>query len=464
MKAASLPKPPTTGHHLAEDEESPSKPVPPGRTKGVVGLSAKVLGAKVLGAQPAISVGAAFQGTAFGTFAPPDVQLAVGNTVELEMTNDTGEVFDRSGHLLRAFDLNLLFGAIQGTDPKVLFDPSTNLFFASFETKQAGGDAVNLALTSDPVHGTWHVYNVAQNSAGYVFDQPKLGISGNKVMLAWNDRGDVGPEDYHVVSKSALVAFDGSAPGTVWANDAGRLNMIPVISLSATSTQYAIYHNYDTSSVGVLAFTGVPGVSALTATETVLPVAPTSAPPAARQPGSTRTLESSDDRLQSAAWRDNTLWATGGDGCTYPGDQHERACVRLIKVSTSNGQIALSRDVDLAWPSGNDLMYPAVATSGSGDLFLSMSGSSPTIYPSSLAAEVPGGVIGSSVGGLLFASGVAPLSCPVWCVGRNRFGDYSGASVDPTDPTKVWMASEFGRLTRSGSSEEWATEIGRFGS
>jgi hypothetical protein len=40
---------------------------------------------------------------------------------------------------------------------------------------------------------------------------------------------------------------------------------------------------------------------------------------------------------------------------------------------------------------------------------------------------------------------------------RNRWGDYSGASLDPLDTAKAWVSSEY-----AGTSNEWSTWIGQF--
>src|SRR5207302_73456 len=45
------------------------------------------------------------------------------------------------------------------------------------------------------------------------------------------------------------------------------------------------------------------------------------------------------------------------------------------------------------------------------------------------------------------------------CGGHNRWGDYSGAAADPTDPTDVWVAGEY--ALNNPNSCTWGTAIGR---
>jgi len=43
-----------------------------------------------------------------------------------------------------------------------------------------------LAVAAEP-GDTWTIYEVRGNTSDTCFDQPKLGISSDKVMLSWND-------------------------------------------------------------------------------------------------------------------------------------------------------------------------------------------------------------------------------------------------------------------------------------
>jgi len=57
---------------------------------------------------------------------------------------------------------------------------------------------------------------------------------------------------------------------------------------------------------------------------------------------------------------------------------------------------------------------------------------------------------------ILLKSGVGPYT-PF----ANRWGDYSGASIDPSDATKVWVAGEFAFPIGNGSG--WGTWIAKIG-
>jgi hypothetical protein len=79
-------------------------------------------------------------------------------------------------------------------------------------------------------------------------------------------------------------------------------------------------------------------------------------------------------------------------------------------------------------------------------------------FASSEVAEAPGGTIGTSIGATIYANGTGVIDYS-GCTSPTaiRFGDYSGAALDPQSEGGVWTATEFG-LT--GCS--WGTQIAQF--
>ncbi len=43
--------------------------------------------------------------------------------------------------------------------------------------------------------------------------------------------------------------------------------------------------------------------------------------------------------------------------------------------------------------------------------------------------------------------------------GADRWGDYSGAAIDPSDQTKVWVAGEYARVEGGSEWGTWIAEI-----
>ena len=212
------------------------------------------------------------------------------------------------GAVLKSFDLGTFFSGAAGTgsDPKIVFDAASGEFYAAYISKVTSHDGpseIDLAVTSNP-QGSWAIYTVHAESI--LQDQPKLGVSSDKLTISWNDNGNSGPEEFMVIQKAGVAAHHSTVAATIWGPDSTRLNLIPADQLSASKTAFAVFHNYNSAKVGVLSFTGVPGISPVSFTESDASIARTSAPPAAAQPPSggkaSPTLDTGDDRLESAAW------------------------------------------------------------------------------------------------------------------------------------------------------------------
>ena len=405
-----------------------------------------------------------FQGLAEGgTIAPPDTQMAAGNTRVLEMVNNGGAFFGKlgGGMIGSSFDLGSLFITTPGTgtDPRVVFDPASHTYYAAYELRTPGGDDIRLGVATDP-GDTWTIYEVAGNTTDTCFDQPKLGFSGDKITLSWNDYKNakscstlpgsnfVGVE-YIVVQKAGVLNRDNSVPAVIWGPDSGRFPVVPVVSLSATNTQYAATKGVGGSNFGVMAFTGVPGISDVNiSSDNSYDIGKSAAAPDAQQPaGGNASIKSGDDRLLDAVWQNGNLWGSFTESCQTP----SRACNRFVQVRTTDGSV--QTNVTLLSDS-LDLYYPAVSLTSNGDLVFGLTISSSTLNPTATVAGVPGAVFGPVVFGIGYQSGDQAYSS------TDRWGDYSAAVTDPNDPTVVWVAQEFGGVKKKiGTSGTWGTSI-----
>jgi hypothetical protein len=461
VDAGQLPPARLGGPIQTEPEETGPKKARPPRTAGVVALEPRKIGRRTATIASIVG-GASVPGLTIDGKVPPDLTVAAGTTRIIETVNDSAQVFDHAGTSLGTFDLGTLFDGVagEGTDPKVAYDAPSRTFFMVYLTAGLAGGAseIDLGVATDPL-GAWTIYDV--HNEGRLQDQPKLGISSDKVTISWNDNGNSGPEEYKVIQKSGLVAHHGTVPGSIWGPDSSRLNVVPAIQLSSGNTAFAIFHNYGSATVGLMAFTGTPGVSAVSFTETDRGVARTSAPPNAAQPRAAAgkaspRLDTGDDRLESAVWRAGNLWASGNDTCRYRTDTSSRSCLRLIHVLTAGMTVA--RDVDITMV-GADVMYPAVVLDRSNDIWISFSSASTSQFAAAEVAEADAGAIGASIGANIYATGTGSIDYSGCTTDpRTRFGDYLGAASDPArEGQGVWVGGEFGV---AGCS--WGTQVAAF--
>ena len=396
---------------------------------------------------------------------PPDTQLAAGPGSVLEAVNDSVSAWSKTGSLLWDADLNAFFQVPSGqlfSDPRVLYDAQSGRWLLSgFSFDNSGNSQTYIAVsqTSDP-GGTWNVYTIGPNS-GVITDQPMTGVCADKVVMTWNDFNSSNTflaAETLVLQKSSLVA--GAAQVNVADfTSASEFRSVPAQSLAPTTTCWVTVNKADSAfpggsstspTLGVIAITGTPSANNVKLTETDPSIQATSPPPDPQQPSGTTNNSGDDDRLLSAVWQDNVLWTSATDACTPTGDTATRNCMRLIKVSTSGSAPSVLQDEDVA-TSGLDEYYPAVSLAYTGDLFVSYTASSSTLYPGAYAAISP------SVSGTAFT---APITINAGTGSYNggstpRWGDYSAAAPDPSAPGGVWVAAEY--APSDAASGDWAT-------
>jgi hypothetical protein len=401
---------------------------------------------------------------------PPDTQLAAGPNHIVEMVNSSGSVWDKSGTRLNLFDLNAFFAVPTGysfSDPRILYDRDSQRWFASgvafVRPTLASVVVIAVSTTSDPT-GTWVQYSAA-NSTTLTHDQPKIGVSLDKVVLSWNDflygqffQG----QSTWVFQKSQMVAGT-PANGAAIGPDATRQSLVPAVQLTSNSAEYIVYNRG--ASVGVVTITGTPLGGNVVWNELDPTAPPTSAPPNADQPGLPGSIATNDDRFLTAVWENGVLWTGGNDGCVPLSDTIRRPCSRLIQVLTSTTTV--NQDFDIA-TTGGGLYYPAFALDGNGDMYVVYNISSSTQF---VGVRITGQLAGAAPQTLAAAqtirSGDATYNMnPCFgTTGASRWGDYAGAAIDPQNPTDVWVASEYAAIGTSTNPSTagcaWATFAAR---
>jgi len=399
---------------------------------------------------------------------PPDTQIAVGPNSVVEATNASLYVWSKAGAFISAADLNILFGlsGFAFSDPRVLYDAPSGRWFltglAFGTTTTTNASLLAISATSDPSAG-WLTYGLATSTL--LPDQPKLGVSADKLVISWNDFSNpttFAGEETQVIQKSDLLGSISPIRSAGFGPDVNRFSPVPAIEQTATNTGFIVYNGnslvgnpFAGPYAGVARITGTPAAGNVRWDEVGVGIAKTGTPPNAIQQGSTTTIQTNDDRFLSADWRANTLWVAGNDICTPPGDTMLRSCLRLVQIKATDTGASKLQDFDFG---GNTAYayFPAVATDATGNLFVSFSGSAATLYPSAEAISIP--LVGTTTA-VVVSPGKGPYDTTTICHGTNRWGDYSGAAIDASNPNDVWVASE---LAASATNTcYWGTAIAR---
>ena len=389
-----------------------------------------------------------------GAGNPPDVILAAGPNNVVEMINGIGEVFTKQGVLVRSFTLNSFFQPGFASDPKVMYDASSQRWFASgIQTISASKVVLAVSASNDP-NGIWNDYTL--NGAGTCTDQPLLGVSDDKIVVTGNEfsngcpatintMGYLGAE-FWVVNKLELLAGLKNIDITIIGPVPTTESAYPVQSLSSTTSEYLVSAglnatfdsgatNPTSKALQLFTITGVPPDN-VTITARIFPTLITR-PPAGAEPGN-GSLQTDDARVQDAVWYQGDLWLTLPDACNPTGDSQQRSCVHLIQIDTS--LLKVKQDFEYG-KNGQYFFYPAIALDNLGDLGLVYGYSSATnstcCFPS---VAVAGGLVTDPPNTL---SPPRTTRQGTAAGGAQRYGDYFGAARDPTDPTIIWTDGEY---------------------
>ena len=387
--------------------------------------------------------------------APPDTQLAAGPTSLLETVNGSGSVWSKAGSPVITFDLAVFFSVPSGSffsDPRVLYDAPSGRWFVSglSFTPPSYGSKVYLAVSSgsDP-SGAWTVYSTASTS-NVLHDQPKIGVSADKVIMSWNDFQNASSflgESTYVWEKSQLLAGAATVNIAAVVDDGTRDSLVPVQALgyaASDTNAYVVYNNShcfacSSASIGMLTVVGTPLQSNVSWSENDLSIPSTSTAPSADQPGAAGSIATNDDRFLNAVLRGGTLWTAGNDACLPNGDSTVRPCARFIAVTVSS--LAVAQDFDLA-ATGAGVYYPAPGLDASGDMLAAYSISSTAVYPSVRVIGESGGTV--TAGQTVRAGEALYDDTGCYNVGPpSRWGDYSSAAADPSAAGEVWVAGEY---------------------
>jgi hypothetical protein len=278
------------------------------------------------------------------------------------------------------------------------------------------------------------------------------------------ENGDYEGNEFLVWNKSELLAGDATIdtdfnpPG----EDTSEFPIIPAKSRSSTSTLWML-SAFGTepyaglNELNVWSVDGVPGVdTSSTSAVTTIAVTPFANPPSAKQEGTSNTIDTGDFRLLDAVFRDGHLWGSGNDACQPSGDSTSRACLQYFELLISGGAV-LNQDFSFGTKSAYDY-YPSVDLDSADDLITSFTQSSSTEFPS---AFVDGRLLGDTKNTLgtpvLFQAGAKSYISNDPDGPPFRWGDYSGAGVDPNDQTAVWVAAEY--ATSQATDLNWGTSI-----
>ncbi len=388
-----------------------------------------------------------------GTSLPPDTNGAVGPAHLLLATNGNVRIQDRSGNVissitLLAFWLDL--GVVDAFDPRSYYDPHSGRFIMiACGDRRSASSAMLLAVsaTNDPT-GNWHrwVLDADPTNVSWL-DYGNIGFTGAEITLTGNmfrvsDDTFTGVQFWRINKASAL---DGGAltRETFKVTNAGG-TLVPVTTLdTGVTTQYVVRTGsanlFSQGRIQLFSISGALGASTLlSAPYSALGDPWSTSLPNAPQLGSTATIETNDDRLLSAIYRNGRIWACHNAG--FPAGGAVRTGAKWWSLFPATGTTDQQGALDDA-AAQRSFYYPSLVVNSQGVMMMACSGSSPTEYVGAYYAwRNPDSTPGTLEGYQKFRAGSSAYSGPRW-------GDYSGIYPDPLDGTSIWALQQYAEVS-----------------
>ena len=434
---------------------------------------------------------------------PPDPIGAAGLTHLVSVTNTSIEWFTKAGvidsskrlgknsttHIGSFFQsLTPLTGTF---DPKVIYDQYSNRFVvvALEQTTSPKTSRILLAVSksSDPNSGWWFASinsNITINNIDSWADYPGLSVGSDAVYITANMFEFVGRQSYQggrlwIIAKTPLYSggnissniydYYSLASGNKYQSTYQPTQMFgtPPSGVGTFLVLYSGLSSGTNESVNIISvnnplssptFIGqdVPLLNIDNTTGNYLD---------APQLGTSTLINTNDRRAQNAVWRNNALWTTF-TVVPNSGSDANQVTAHWVKINTTTlGTLSLSDQGDIG---GEDIapgaytFFPSIAVNSAGDAIIGFSASAPTIYP---GAYYAGRYSTTPTGTVLTAQLVkAGLDYYIRLFNgtRNRWGDYSGACVDPSDNVTFYTFNQYS-LTRGTVLSSYPTQDGRWG-
>lgn len=398
-----------------------------------------------------------YQGMTQNGWIPYDAAIAVGPSHVVVMTNSQWAAYNKvGGSLAYITQFDPFFGnaAGGGFDPKCFYDASAGKFVLVVVEESNPKALIDIAVsqTSDPT-GLWWLYhfdvtldNTTQTTNW--MDFPGLGYNDNAIFVGGDMYSFSNSYKYskvRVFSKSQLYS---GGPATfvdfvnlLNADGTSAFAPKPARCLTSSSSGYVLNTRPGGgSSVTLWRIDNTPTSPTLTRVATVS-VGQYAVPPDASQPGTGTLVATGDCRTQDVVYANGTLY-TGFTEKIGTSRRNYVAAVRYLTMSSGG-----TKGFDITYTaSGIHLYYPAVIPDGSGNMYMTYSRSSKNEYVSMYQTGMTTSetAIESSVRAY---AGIGPNT-------SGRWGDYSGASPDPSNSGAVWLYGGW-----ANSSNRWATYI-----
>jgi hypothetical protein len=459
-----------------EEEEQRDKPIPPDATIFPQESSSALSPIQPLGPSPVTS--SSFLGVPATGWFPPDSQGVAGPNHLLVAVNGGLVVQTKSGTNVGSVrSLSTFFGPVTGGstdvfDPRLQYDPLGNRWIViAVADRQSAASALLVAVsqTSDPT-GFWNLTRIDADPIDQSWaDFPMLGFNKDWIVVSANMFPNPGSSAQFYPRFFVLNKVNFYSGGTSFTRISGPSNISGTIMPASTfdpnlSTLYLLQNwNGNFSGSGFLrlySITGAVGAEVLNNTSsgvfitTPNPWDSSATGNFAPQLGTTNKIQINDASIQNLLYRNGSLWCV--HAVFLPaGGSPTRSSVQWWQINPTSLSVQQRGRIDDA--SGNLFYgYPSIAVNTDNDVLIGYSRFAANQFASGgYAYRAVGDPVNSLRDDTVLKAGVAAYS-QLDPSGRNRWGDYSGTSVDPSNGKDFWTLQEY-----AASTNNWGTWWGR---
>ncbi|HXG01667.1 MAG TPA: T9SS type A sorting domain-containing protein [Bacteroidota bacterium] len=410
------------------------------------------------GGPPPITI-ASFQGNNLTSGFPPDPILAVGPNHIMHLVNSSFRISDKNGNTLKTISANAWYNSVLPNsgafDPKVFYDFHANRWVMLWDNQndatQTSYFLISVSDDDNPL-GIWFNWAMPSNvygstNSGTWQDYPGFGYDSQAFYIVGRHFGFVSGYFGNAIRVLPKQQFLGSTPGPItwwdfWAlrdnfgNDVDGVR--PAIVLSNPNEYYVVGPPALTSGTYFAVYRitnplGTPSISCVH-----VPVTAWTNAPNAGQLGGGQAIEAGGSRVRhEPIYRDSSLWAA------HSINNQGYSAIRYVRIYTP-----LNTAIEDAAMGALGFwhFYPALAVDKDNNIGITFSRSGDTEYAGAyftwrLASDLPGTfrpteVMRPGAGNYVVLGG-----------GRNRWGDYMGAALDPADRSNIWFLTEYASAT-----------------
>lgn len=417
-----------------------------------------------------------FQGIPdLGIVIPPDPIMAVGPNHVVACVNQRFRIWDKNGTILKTINSNAWFAsALPGSspfDPSVIYDHYAKRWIMVWDNVTANSGHFLISVSDDSIPlGTWYNWATPSTTVGdsvtpYWGDYPHVGYDDQAIYITSRQFPLAGgPLQYckvRIIPKAQL--YTNTAGAITWSDlwdlrdpfdvSVAPDGVMPTISYGSPGVSFlandcpfrpGTYFTIRTISDPL----GTPSITAVN-----VPVVAYSTGPLANQlGGSTTLIEAGGSRIRAKAiYRDSSLWTVhsvaSGTGNAY-------SAVRYVRFNpfTATNLEDVAMGVEGYWH-----FYNALMVNENKDVVITFSRSGTNEYVGAFLSgrkdTDPQNYLSPSV---VLKAGEANY-VKTFGSGRNRWGDYNGIGLDPTDGTSIWAFTEYA----ASPANTWGTWVGK---